>query len=517
MRFRNLRGLCANFLKILSLIYVVLPLLHISASAQTTHFPRKKCLDVGFKAGTAEHEDCVRQYVKSSGGAVGSKPVSKQNSALPVAKGVPLALTPAQREDKFWDDAQAAGNKAAYEAYLESYPAGRYVSLAKANIARLEAVVDQKAVSDREEKFWDDAKALGNAEAFEAYLERYPSGQFFLLARSHLLRIHIELAELIKAQPKPYVFIIPELTSSGMPRLYSQAIKGLRAQASAAQLSDLMAIYQRQAETGDPQAQISFGTMFREGLGVDKNEMRAINLYRKAADQGSASGQFIMGNMYELGIGVRKDEADAVSWYRKSAENGYALAQANLALAYALGRGIAKDDAEAVRWYRKSADQNYPNAQSGLGGMYAQGRGVMKDEAEAIKWHRKAAEQNFPISQATLGLMYAEGRGVAKDDVEAVKWFRKAAEQSNAFSQNYIGVMFRTGRGVVKSDAEAVRWYQIAADQNEPYAQSNLGAMYERGLGGLSRDLNMAIALYRKAAAQGNEPAKQSLSRLGAK
>ena len=48
-----------------------------------------------------------------------------------------ISLTEAQKEEKFWDDAKAAGNKQGFEAYLESYPSGRYVNLANANISRL--------------------------------------------------------------------------------------------------------------------------------------------------------------------------------------------------------------------------------------------------------------------------------------------------------------------------------------------------------------------------------------------
>lgn len=47
------------------------------------------------------------------------------------------AMSAEQREDKFWDDAKAAGNREAFEAYLNAYPRGRYASLATANIARL--------------------------------------------------------------------------------------------------------------------------------------------------------------------------------------------------------------------------------------------------------------------------------------------------------------------------------------------------------------------------------------------
>jgi hypothetical protein len=52
----------------------------------------------------------------------------------------PLNLnTEAQREDKYWDDAKAVGNKDAFEAYLNAYPKGRYVNLAKANLSQLKA------------------------------------------------------------------------------------------------------------------------------------------------------------------------------------------------------------------------------------------------------------------------------------------------------------------------------------------------------------------------------------------
>ncbi len=49
----------------------------------------------------------------------------------------PAELTESQKEDNFWNDAKAAGNIKAFEAYLEAYPAGRYSTLAKANIERL--------------------------------------------------------------------------------------------------------------------------------------------------------------------------------------------------------------------------------------------------------------------------------------------------------------------------------------------------------------------------------------------
>lgn len=49
------------------------------------------------------------------------------------------AASEALREDRFWEDTKSAGNREGFEAYLGQYPAGRYASLARANINRLQA------------------------------------------------------------------------------------------------------------------------------------------------------------------------------------------------------------------------------------------------------------------------------------------------------------------------------------------------------------------------------------------
>ena len=69
--------------------------------------------------------------------------ISNTDGLLPI-EGVQINRasnlnTEAQREDKYWDDAKAVGNKDAFEAYLNAYPKGRYVNLAKANLSQLKA------------------------------------------------------------------------------------------------------------------------------------------------------------------------------------------------------------------------------------------------------------------------------------------------------------------------------------------------------------------------------------------
>ena len=56
---------------------------------------------------------------------------------LSVAQNTVSEMTDTQREDAFWTDVKGVGNREAFEAYLASYPTGRYAALAKASIVRL--------------------------------------------------------------------------------------------------------------------------------------------------------------------------------------------------------------------------------------------------------------------------------------------------------------------------------------------------------------------------------------------
>jgi putrescine transport system substrate-binding protein len=90
---------------------------------------------------------------------------------------VPAELSESQKEDSFWNDAKAAGNIKAFEAYLKKYPKGRYLELALANIDRLTLQPLQPEPTNnifinREEKIlniynWPDYVANDLIENFE--------------------------------------------------------------------------------------------------------------------------------------------------------------------------------------------------------------------------------------------------------------------------------------------------------------------------------------------------------------
>jgi hypothetical protein len=79
--------------------------------------------------------------------------------------------------------------------------------------------------------------------------------------------------------------------------------------------------------------------------------------HQKAAERGNANAQFVLGMMYRDGRGVLKDDVKAMQWIKKAAEQGYAEAQFRLGIAYLLGQGVAHDRQAGCDMLRASAGQ----------------------------------------------------------------------------------------------------------------------------------------------------------------
>ena len=89
-------------------------------------------------------------------------------------------------EIEFWDSIKNSILASEYEAYLEQYPEGGFVALAQ---VRLEAI-KQDAVAMRdphdreiELSFWEFVRESDNPTLIQAYLEKYPNGEFSALAQ----------------------------------------------------------------------------------------------------------------------------------------------------------------------------------------------------------------------------------------------------------------------------------------------------------------------------------------------
>lgn len=265
----------------------------------------------------------------------------------------------------------------------------------------------------KDEKFWEDAKAVGNKEAFEAYIKSYPKGKFLDLAKAYISRLtNINSSEI---QTKP----IPSSANAETANLFKKATVQKDA---AAQLAIAF--------------QYEFG---RGGLPVDKAE--SLNFYKLAANQNHPRAQFGLGYFYAVGtFGLPKNDVLAERYFRLSANQGLPAAQDYLGHFYATGRGGLKNDIEAAKWFKLAADQGDYNGLNNLGRFYESGRGGLpKDENEAAKLYRLAANLGNPSAQVKLASFYIDGRGgLNKDTSEALRLYRLAAEKGNKAAQEKV-------------------------------------------------------------------------------
>jgi class 3 adenylate cyclase len=105
-----------------------------------------------------------------------------------LSEGEPVASAsdPQAVEIEFWDSIKNSILASEYEAYLEQYPEGSFVALAR---VRLDAIKQDSASMrdphDREIElaFWESVRESENPAVVQAYLEKYPNGEFSALAR----------------------------------------------------------------------------------------------------------------------------------------------------------------------------------------------------------------------------------------------------------------------------------------------------------------------------------------------
>ena len=77
---------------------------------------------------------------------------------------------------------------------------------------------------------------------------------------------------------------------------------------------------------GYPLAECLVGYFFLEGLGIEKDLLKALYWTMLSAEHGDKNGQYNLARYYEEGIAVKKDVDMAKCWYEKEAAQGNKLA-----------------------------------------------------------------------------------------------------------------------------------------------------------------------------------------------
>jgi adenylate cyclase len=102
--------------------------------------------------------------------------IGRKESEAPVVEEEPPASD--STEITFWQSVQASDDEAEYRIYLERYPDGAFVDLARARVKGSSGIEDPNV----ELAFWDTVRGSRDPAMIRAYLEKYPAGEFRSLA-----------------------------------------------------------------------------------------------------------------------------------------------------------------------------------------------------------------------------------------------------------------------------------------------------------------------------------------------
>lgn len=191
--------------------------------------------------------------------------------------------------------------------------------------------------------------------------------------------------------------------------------------------AEAFAIMAGEAEKGSAQAMLTLGTFYEQGLGTNRNFVKALQWYERAAAAGSPEAYYRVGVAYEIGLGNTGNSDKSFQSFEKAAELNFPEGFYKLAALYITGVGVQKNESWGVQLLNRAVNLNHMGAANDLGVIYLEGMyGQHKDQAKAFDMFTKAAELGNPEAMKNLGVLYRDGIGKPADPAQELKWYTLA-------------------------------------------------------------------------------------------
>lgn len=212
------------------------------------------------------------------------------------------------------------------------------------------------------------------------------------------------------------------------------------------------------ARGGSSDAQVRLAEIYLLGKWVERNTGKAHAYAEKAAAQQHSEALRILGDIYRYGLGVVSDPIKARRYYRQAADKGNIQAHQKLLADIALGNKpdeYAEAKEKALK--KQEAEQLYQQA-------FAAHYGLNRhpDHSEALRLYESSALLGHGKAQTNLGMMYYNGHGTAQNYAKAAEWFEKAALNHDAMAQYNLACLYFNGTGIAHDADEACRWLEAA-------------------------------------------------------
>ncbi|MEZ0262028.1 MAG: tetratricopeptide repeat protein [Alphaproteobacteria bacterium] len=298
-------------------------------------------------------------------------------------------------------------------------------------------------------------------------------------------------------------------------------------------------LYAKAADQGLSVAQYNLAELFAQGQGVKRDDAAAAKLYLKASEIGYPPALFRLAEMALIGRGMQADAVKAKAWLKQAAEGGHAEAKIELDMlegrtaeaGQSLKKSAAAGDAAGLRRmvelyrktgiskadyddvleiYRSAAGKVNPQAFAGLADLFA--KQEPPDYFEAFFWHLlvldSVASIPLPPDEKAELVKYATeeaGRIVKKlspEQAAVAKWRvdDRHPRAPDAAQKAGAELFLRGNKAYVEERYEdAAIFFLQAAKMGSARSDHALGNMFMGGCCGLPRDIDKAIAHYKKS------------------
>ena len=208
---------------------------------------------------------------------------------------------------KVRDDVVSAtgGNQ---EPYIYESLGGDVVALAKAEATATAPPASTEApTADRDALYWSSVKDSSDPALIRSYLERYPNGEFAVLAHARLQAL--EPAE----NPQPQ-----ETTPNPADESFRQA----QAADAAGNMAEAVRLYRSASDQGHARATALLGYAYEYGRGVAQDDDEAFRLFSRAAGMEDVQGKFSLAWAFNNGKGTPADPKKSAALFLEVLRSG---------------------------------------------------------------------------------------------------------------------------------------------------------------------------------------------------
>ena len=145
-------------------------------------------------------------------------------------------------------------------------------------------------------------------------------------------------------------------------------------------------------------------------------QKNGINILTSLLEKGNSEAGMFLANAYFKGIGVDKDEEKAIKIIEKLAAKQHPEALYKIGIFYSEGgyEGYTENKTKATEFFKKAAAKGYNSAYTAVGQMAEEN----KNYNEAVQWYKKGMQGNDLKSMTRLANIYKSGKGMQQPNYD---------------------------------------------------------------------------------------------------